>query len=114
METPAFLFGDELPLEDVALGVKRQVMGFNNQIMMVRVYFEKGSEGYVHSHFHSQVAYVEHGVFDVMVGGVTKRLKAGDCFFMAPNVEHGAVCIEQGVLIDVFSPMREDFLEDMS
>ncbi len=110
MQTSAFLFGEELPLEDVAPGVTRKIMGFNNQIMMVKVFFEEGSEGYVHSHFHSQVAYVESGEFDVMVGGETKTLKTGDCFFMEPNIEHGAVCKQKGVLIDVFSPMREDFL----
>jgi quercetin dioxygenase-like cupin family protein len=78
--------------------------------MMVKVFFEEGSEGYVHSHFHSQVAYVERGEFDVTVGDETKTLTAGDCFFMEPNISHGAVCKKAGVLIDVFSPMREDFL----
>lgn len=112
MQTDAFLKGAELPTEFVAEGVTRQVMGFNNQIMMVKVHFEAGSEGYVHSHFHSQVAYVESGEFDVTVGNETRTLVAGDCFFMEPNIEHGAVCKKEGVLIDVFSPMREDFLGD--
>jgi len=40
---------------------------------------------------------------------VKKVLKAGDVFYVAPNLIHGAVCLEAGVLIDVFSPMREDF-----
>lgn len=111
MQTAPFLFGEELLVEPVAPGVTRKIMGFNNQIMMVKVYFEKGSEGYVHSHFHSQVAYVEKGEFDVTVGDETRTLVAGDCFFMEPNISHGAVCKEAGVLIDVFSPMREDFLE---
>ena len=112
MQTAPFLFGKKVPFEPVAPGVKRQVLGFNNQIMMVKVYFEEGSEGYVHSHFHSQVAYVAEGEFDVKVGNETKALVAGDCFFMEPNIEHGAVCKKAGILIDVFSPMREDFLED--
>ncbi|MBR9909184.1 MAG: cupin domain-containing protein [Gammaproteobacteria bacterium] len=110
MQTDAFLSGKDLPFEYVAEGVKRQLMGYNNQIMMVKVYFEEGSEGYVHSHFHSQVAYVESGEFDVTVGDETRTLVAGDCFFMEPNISHGAICKKAGVLIDVFSPMREDFL----
>jgi quercetin dioxygenase-like cupin family protein len=36
-------------------------------------------------------------------------LKAGDVFHVPSNVIHGAVCLEKGVLVDVFSPMREDF-----
>ena len=112
MQTAPFLFGDELPLEPVAPGVNRKLMGYNNQIMMVKVFFEEGSEGYLHSHFHSQVAYVESGEFEVTVGNETKTLVGGDCFFMEPNIEHGAICKKAGVLIDVFSPMREDFLEE--
>ena len=78
---------------------------------MARVEFEAGAEGYVHAHPHSQVAYVESGEFDVFIDGVTKRLGAGDCFYIYPNVDHGAVCIKAGVLLDVFSPVREDFLD---
>jgi quercetin dioxygenase-like cupin family protein len=98
MQTAPFLFGDEISVEPVAPGVTRKILGFNNQIMMVKVFFEEGSEGYVHRHFH------------VTVGDETKTLSAGDCFFMEPNISHGAVCKKAGVLIDVFSPMREDFL----
>lgn len=111
MQTAAFLSGDDCPVEVVQEGVTRQMLGFNNQIMMVKVWFETGSEGYVHSHFHSQVTYIESGEFEVTVGTETKTLGAGDCFFMEPNADHGAVCKQAGVLIDVFSPAREDFLE---
>ena len=43
--------------------------------------------------------------------GETAILKAGDCAYVPPGVEHGAVCKEAGVLLDIFSPAREDFLE---
>jgi quercetin dioxygenase-like cupin family protein len=46
----------------------------------------------------------------VEIGAQKKILKAGDVFYVSPNVLHGAVCIEDGLLIDVFSPMREDFI----
>ena len=110
MQTDAFLLGVDIPIEVVGDGITRQVLGFNNQIMMVKVWFEEGSEGYLHSHFHSQVTYVASGVFDVTVGKETMTLVEGDCFFMEPNIPHGAVCKQAGVLIDVFSPLREDFL----
>ncbi len=106
-----FLRAASVPVEDLGGGITRQILGFNGQLMMAKVYFESGSEGYLHHHIHSQVTYVESGEFDVTVGGETKTMVAGDCYYMAPNVEHGAVCKQAGVLIDVFSPAREDFLE---
>jgi quercetin dioxygenase-like cupin family protein len=54
---------------------------------------------------------VESGVFDFTIGEETRTLKTGDCAYVPPNVEHGAVCKETGVLLDIFSPVREDFLE---
>lgn len=110
MQTDAFLPGSLMATEEVDRGVKRQILGFNEQLMMVKVWFEAGSEGYVHSHCHSQVSYVESGEFDVTVGEEQRTLVAGDCFFIEPNVRHGAVCRRAGVLIDVFSPYREDFV----
>lgn len=110
-QTAAFIFGADTPKEIVDKGITRQMLGYNEQIMMVRVWFETGAQGYIHSHVHSQVTYVESGEFEVTVGSETKTLVAGDCFFMEPHAEHGAICKQAGVLIDVFSPLREDFLE---
>jgi len=100
------------PVEREAVddGITRQFLGYNGDIMMVRVWFDQGAVGQLHSHYHSQVSYVESGTFDVTVGDETHTLKAGDSFFIPPHVEHGAVCREAGVLLDVFSPVREDFL----
>lgn len=106
-----FIENSGVEREEVAPGVVRQIMGYNEQIMLVRVCFEKGSEGYVHKHFHSQVTYIESGKFDVMIDGKNRVLGAGDCFYIPPNEDHGAVCLESGVLIDVFSPIRADFME---
>ena len=78
--------------------------------MLVRVEFQKGSIGTVHQHYHSQITHVESGSFEVQVNGSKQVLKSGDAFYIPPNEPHGCVCVEDGVLIDVFSPMREDFL----
>ena len=105
-----FLHGDQIEWEDVAPGMKRQIMGFDGQIMMVKVQFDKGGVGELHEHHHSQVTYVENGSFELSIGGEKKVLKGGDAFYIPPHVVHGCVCLEGGVLIDVFSPVREDFL----
>ncbi|WP_215396503.1 cupin domain-containing protein [Rheinheimera oceanensis] len=106
-----FSFGEESEIKDLGGGLKRQMLGFNEELMAVKIWFDKGAEGYVHAHRHSQVSYVVEGEFHVNVGGVIKVLTAGDSFFIPPFVEHGAVCPTGGILIDTFSPPREDFLE---
>ena len=92
-------------------GVVRQIMGYNDDIMVVKVKFEKGAVGAVHHHIHSQVTYVESGKFEFIINGVKKIVSAGDCLYKEPDAVHGCVCLEPGMLIDCFSPMRADFLE---
>lgn len=111
-KSEAFLFADATPIETVGDGIKRQMFGYNDSIMMVRVEFEVGAVGEIHAHPHSQVTFVERGEFDVHVDGVEKRLGPGDSFCVHPNLNHGAVCRKAGVLLDVFSPVREDFLDE--
>lgn len=106
-----FQFSEELPWEEAAPGIQRQVYGYDKQVMMVKVKFEKEAVGAVHEHYQVQVSYVESGVFELTIGGETKVLRQGDGYFVPPHTLHGAVCLEAGVLIDVFSPYREDFLK---
>lgn len=96
--------------EETAPGIKRKIMSYDERLMVVKVFFEKGAVGVLHQHYHTQISHVESGMFEVEIGGEKKVLKSGDAFYIPPNVLHGAVCLEPGILIDVFSPMREDFI----
>lgn len=111
IKSKAFFLKDEEVVYPVDKGITRQFVGYNNEIMTVKVIFEKGAIGYQHSHPHVQTAYIESGVYEVTIGGETKILKAGDGFFAEPNIKHGLVCIEGGIIIDNFSPVREDFYD---
>lgn len=104
------MFGDRTTNESVGEGLTRQLCGYDDSILMAKVEFEVGAVGDLHSHTHSQVSYVQSGEFDVSIDGVETRLGPGDSFYVAPNLRHGAVCRKAGVLIDVFSPVRDDFL----
>lgn len=106
-----FLLGEEIEWEVVGDGLKRKIMGYDDNIMLVNVHFEKGAIGAMHEHYHSQVSYVVSGEFELTIGNETKTLKAGDVFYIPPHVMHGAVCKKSGILIDVFSPIREDFMQ---
>ena len=95
---------------DLGGGIKRKVMAYDDQMMVVKVAFEAGGIGAMHSHPHTQASYVASGKFDITIDGKTKTLKGGDVYFVPSDLEHGAVCLEDGELIDVFHPFREDFL----
>lgn len=96
--------------ETVGDGVRRQILGHGSDLMMVRVDFRKGAVGTVHHHPHRQVTYVVAGSFEAEVGGEKQRLGPGDCFFVKAEIPHGVVALEDGTLIDVFTPAREDFV----
>ena len=73
--------------------------------------FKKGAVGNLHQHFHEQCTYIISGKFEFNINGVKKILGAGDSTYKEPNVIHGAVCLEEGSLIDIFTPERKDFLK---
>jgi len=109
-QSAPFVSASEEPIEQVADGIRRQFLGYGPELMAVKVWFDEGAIGYQHDHPHTQVSYVESGEFEATIDGQTKVLKAGDSFYVAPHKSHGAVCKKAGVLIDIFSPLREDFL----
>ncbi|MGN6297123.1 MAG: cupin domain-containing protein [Ginsengibacter sp.] len=106
----AFISSDEIPWESTANGVERKILGFDDQIMMVCVRFEKDAVGSLHHHVHRQISYVESGRFEITIDGEKRILQQGDCFFVAPDLVHGVVALEKGCLVDIFTPAREDFL----
>ena len=79
--------------------------------MMVKVKFEKGTIANQHAHFHTQTSFCHSGKFEFTIDGEKHVIEAGDGLYIAPNLIHGAVCLEAGVVLDVFSPVREDFLD---
>lgn len=107
---PVFYHDNESAWEDLGEGVSRKICGYDDKIMLVKVRFEAGSIGPLHEHFHSQVTYVDSGLFEASINGEKHMLKKGDSFYAQPHHIHGVLCIEPGVLVDIFSPKRDDFL----
>ena len=101
----------ELNVDELLPGVRRQIIGYDSDIMMVKVLFKKGAVGYKHHHFHQQISYIISGEFEVNIDGKIETLSSGDAFIAPSNVEHELKCLKEGVLIDTFSPIREDFLK---
>lgn len=106
-----FIYEKEKVWEPAGEGVVRQIMGYDGQVMMVKIKFKKGAIGTPHTHYHTQTTYVVSGKFEFTVGDEKKIVEAGDGIYMEPDILHGCVCLEPGILIDCFAPMRADFLK---
>lgn len=108
--TKEYWIDAETPWEAVAEGLTRQIMGYDDKIMLVKAKFDTGAVGQLHKHYHSQVTFVASGEFEMTIGDDVRIIKAGDSYYIPPHEMHGCVCLKPGILIDVFSPAREDFL----
>lgn len=111
LQSSAFQFDNDIDWQNLGNGICRQVFGYDDKVMLVKIKFDKGAIGALHEHHHSQVTYVESGVFEMTIGAKKKIIRKGDGYYVTPHVVHGIVCLEPGMLVDVFSPHREDFIQ---
>lgn len=105
-----WVFGADVSDINLGGGVTRRVLAHGPEAMCATHYFEKGAIVALHSHPHTQITYVAEGVFEFTVDGESKVVKKGDSILKQDSVPHCATCLEKGVLIDFFTPMREDFV----
>ena len=103
-------YNEEIEAENVAAGVCRKVLAFTEELMCVENHFEEGAIGALHHHPHTQITYVVSGQFEFEIDGVKKIVNPGDTMLKKNSVEHGCTCLKKGILLDIFAPMREDFL----
>lgn len=101
---------EDVRVQDLGGGVTRRVLAYLPEEMVVEVGFETGAKGAPHSHPHTQCSYVREGEFLFTIEGKEYAVRAGDTLAFAPNETHGCVCVKSGVVLDIFTPMREDFL----
>ena len=104
-------FGKDAPTQQLSEKVTRRVLAHNGAMMLVEFRFKKGGIGQPHRHaHHEQIGYILSGVFEVISGDETKVLRAGDCYYAGFNELHGVVALEDGIILDAFTPIRQDFL----
>ncbi|MDR0485351.1 MAG: cupin domain-containing protein [Elusimicrobiota bacterium] len=108
-----FVENDLISFEDVPGNdaMKRKILAYSDSLMCVENYFKSGAAAPLHSHPHTQIAYIVEGVFEFDADGKKYILKKGDSLFLKSNVLHGVKTIEKGIVLDVFNPMREDFVK---
>ena len=100
-----------IPVEHIAEGIERQMI-WGDRVMVCRLRFAPHTVTAIHSHAHEQVTLVERGRVDFFVEGQRHTASAGDVLVFPSNIQHGATMLdEEVVLVDIFSPLREDFLQ---
>ncbi len=104
------VYNHEIPPTDLGGGVSRKVLAYHEQLMIVEVHFQKGGVGSMHTHPHLQSTYVQSGRFLFTIDGKVVEVSQGDTIAFPANILHGTVCLEAGILLDIFSPMRKDFV----
>ncbi len=100
---------DEIEWQEMPEGTRRKVMTYEPSILMMRNFFDTGVASDLHRHPHVQSSYVLSGRFEITIGDKTETLGPGDAFLIPSNAEHAARCLEAGEIIEVFTPIREDF-----
>lgn len=93
----------------VMKGMWRRTLCFGERMMLAHFTLEEGAVIPPHSHPHEQVGYVVEGELAMTIADETYSLRAGDSYLAPANVEHGAKVVKEAVVIDAFSPPREDY-----
>ena len=105
-----FVKNSEIKLNDLGNGVSRKILAYDKNMMSVEVRFEKGAVGAMHTHPHTQISYVLEGEFTYHIEGAAYHMVKGDSIVVEGGRVHGCTCLAAGTLLDVFTPMREDFV----
>ncbi len=106
-----FVQGERVKQVEMVPGVRRRTLGHGSQMLMTEFTLAAGSEVATHSHPHDQVGYVVRGSMELTIGEETRTIDAGDSYYIPGGVPHQAALVEDALVLDVFCPPREDYLE---
>ena len=100
----------QIPVEQIEAGIERQMI-VGEKLMICRLRFAPHVVTPAHDHPHEQITFVERGRVRFTIGAAQRIAEAGDVLHFPSGSWHGATMLdEEVVLIDIFSPVREDFL----
>lgn len=95
---------------DMLPGIRRRTLSYGESTMMTEFRLRGGAVLPVHDHPHEQTGYLVTGRLRLTVDEETRDLAPGDSWSIPGGVAHGAVALADTVAVEVFSPVREDFL----
>ena len=91
-------------------GIRLKTLVYGKETLFSEFRMEKGSILPKHSHPHEQTGYLVKGKMKLTIGEDTFEANSGDCWCIEGNVEHSAEILEDSIAVEVFSPVREDYL----
>ena len=92
-------------------GITRRTLSYNDDIMLCEFILEEGATLPPHSHPHVQATYLVSGKISYTNDEGTRVLTAGDTALSDSNVAHSVIAHERSVALDVFTPMRKDYVD---
>lgn len=105
-----FIRQNELKSFELAEGITSKILAHNHSLMMIENYFEHGAVAATHQHENEQSGYILSGCFEFIINDTVKILEQGDSFVVEKNVPHSCRALSSGVVLDIFTPLREDLL----
>ncbi len=94
----------------VLSGIERKTLVHGEKTLMTEFRLRKGVMLPRHAHPHEQTGYLVAGRIRLSIGTEEHEVEAGDSWCIPGGVEHGAHILEDSVAIEVFSPVRDDYL----
>ena len=102
--------GQDVAPIPIAEGSSRKTLGWGERTLLSEVTFARGGVVPVHAHPHEQIGYVVRGAIEFTIGDQVTILRAGDAYVIPGNIPHACRALEESVAIDIFSPVREEYL----
>ncbi len=91
-------------------GVVRRTLSCGDHMLLCEITLANGSVVTAHEHPHEQIGYVVKGRLTFKIGDKERQLAAGDGYVIPGNVSHAVTAMEDSIAIDIFSPVREEYL----
>jgi quercetin dioxygenase-like cupin family protein len=102
---------DEIALEKITEMISQKIVSGERE-MLAQIYLKRGALVPVHSHESEQMTYILQGALKVVVGGDVLTVREGEVLHVPSGVPHQAEALEDTLELDVFSPIRQDWLRD--
>lgn len=103
---------DAKPFHTVVDGIEKKTLVHGDNTLMTLFRLKKGSVLPDHCHPHEQTGYLISGRLELIIGGQHHDALPGDSWCIPSDVSHGAICLEDTLAVEVFSPVREDYLPE--
>jgi len=104
-----FKKASEFEGHELMAGISLELLCHGDKTLMGRFLLKKGHELPMHSHLYEQTGYMASGHMVLTIDGIEHDVTKGDSWCILENIPHGAKVIEDSIVIEIFSPPREDY-----